>query len=86
MARHGAVPDLEALQRTNDRLVLLVEQLSHDLRNPITALLASVELLADETAAEADPELAKIVANALASGHRMTALLDDALAQVTRRS
>lgn len=78
-------PDaLSDLRRTNERLVVLVEQLSHDLRNPLTALLASVELLADETTADSDPELARIVANALASGHRMTELLDTALAQVSR--
>ena len=55
--------------------------MSHDLRNPLTALLASVELLESEPALASDPALGELVGGARRSGERMSSLIERILDQ-----
>lgn len=69
------------LTRANARLSTFAEQVSHDLRNPLTALLASVELLESEPALVDDPTLGELVGGARRSGERMSSLIERILDQ-----
>lgn len=69
------------LTRANARLSTFAEQVSHDLRNPLTALLASVELLESEPALADDPTLGELVGGARRSGERMSSLIERILDQ-----
>jgi signal transduction histidine kinase len=69
------------LTRANARLATFAEQVSHDLRNPLSALLASVELLQSEPALADDPTLDELVGGARRSGERMNALIERILDQ-----
>ena len=55
-----------------ERLRLLVHRSAHDLRTPLTAIMASVEMLDDEIT---DPELKGLSANALNASRRMAAMI-----------
>lgn len=65
------------LARTRARLTAFVSQVNHDIRNPLSALLASVELLETEPAVAEDASLEELITGARRSGERITALLDD---------
>lgn len=65
------------LARTRARLTAFVNQVNHDIRNPLSALLASVELLESEPALAEDASLEELITGARRSGERITALLDD---------
>lgn len=69
------------LTRANARLSTFAEQVSHDLRNPLTALLASVELLESEPVLAGDPALGELVGGARRSGERMSSLIERILDQ-----
>ena len=60
---------------------LFVGVLGHDLRNPLTTVLTSAELLAQTT----DPKVAKMAQWILASGVRMSQLIEDTLDLVRAR-
>ena len=47
----------DELHRSNEKLALFAGQISHDLRTPLTALLANVEMLAEEPAVTDDAML-----------------------------
>ncbi|GGO84164.1 hypothetical protein GCM10011584_01070 [Nocardioides phosphati] len=65
------------LARTRARLTAFVNQVNHDIRNPLTALLASVELLETEPAVAEDASLEELITGARRSGERISALLDE---------
>jgi signal transduction histidine kinase len=70
----------EELSRSNELLTLFAGQVSHDLRSPLTAVLANAELLATEPAVTADPAVAELVAATADAAHRMAAMIDTILA------
>ena len=65
----------DELNRSNEQLSLFAGQVSHDLRSPLTAIIANTELLADEPALRSDPDLAVLAEATLAAGHRMEGLI-----------
>lgn len=60
---------------------LLAERLRHDLRQPLTALLANAELLTMEPAVVSDPDASKLAEETLAAGRRLAELIESAAAQ-----
>ncbi|MBC7291124.1 MAG: GAF domain-containing sensor histidine kinase, partial [Actinotalea sp.] len=66
------------LRRSNEHLSVFAGQVAHDLRTPLTAILANAEVLALEL--ERAPELAPFVEATLESGQRMSDLIADYLA------
>lgn len=69
----------EELRRSNELLGLFASQVSHDLRTPLTAVLANAELLADEPVVQGDPEIAQLVEATVAAGKRMATLIETIL-------
>lgn len=69
----------DELHRSNELLSLFAHQVSHDLRTPLTAVLANAELLADELAVKGDPELEQLASGTVAAGHRMATLIETIL-------
>ncbi|WP_188113529.1 sensor histidine kinase [Nocardioides humilatus] len=69
----------EELTRSNELLSLFAGQVSHDLRSPLTAVLANAELLATEPAVTQDPAVAELVHATTKAGHRMAAMIDTIL-------
>lgn len=67
------------LSRSNELLTLFASQVSHDLRSPLTAILANTELLATEPAVAADPVVAELVTATYDAGRRMAGLIDTIL-------
>ncbi len=67
------------LSRSNELLTLFASQVSHDLRSPLTAILANTELLATEPAVAADPVAAELVTATYDAGRRMAGLIDTIL-------
>lgn len=78
---HDLTGAQEDLQRSNEQLSLFAGQVSHDLRSPLTAVLANAELLATEPAVTSEPAVAELVAATVDAGRRMAALIDKILAQ-----
>jgi signal transduction histidine kinase len=70
----------EELTRSNELLSLFAGQVSHDLRSPLTAVLANAELLATEPVIAQDPAVADLVVATINAGHRMAAMIDTILA------
>ena len=78
-----AVEELERtrheLERSNEVLTAFAGQVAHDLRNPLSAVQMSLEMLEDQTAA-ADPATTTYVVDRARSGAgRMQQLIDDLL-------
>lgn len=69
----------DELRRSNELLTLFAGQVSHDLRSPLTAVLANAELLATEPAVQADPDVGQLVGATLDAGRRMAGLIDSIL-------
>ncbi|QSR24469.1 histidine kinase [Nocardioides aromaticivorans] len=67
------------LSRSNELLTLFAGQVSHDLRSPLTAILANAELLASEPAVVADPAVSELVTATYDAGRRMAGLIDTIL-------
>ena len=68
------------LRRSNDLLSHFAGQVSHDLRQPLTAVLANAELLMLEPVVVSDPDAARLAESTLAAGQRMSRLIDTILA------
>jgi signal transduction histidine kinase len=68
------------LHRSNELLALFAGQVSHDLRSPLTAVLANSELLLDEPAVRDDPSAAELARACVSAGQRMADLIDSILA------
>jgi signal transduction histidine kinase len=63
------------LRRSNELLSLFAGQVSHDLRSPLTAIMANAELLTLEPVVQQDPDVARLADAALAAGRRMASLI-----------
>ncbi|MCL3860366.1 GAF domain-containing sensor histidine kinase [Actinotalea sp. K2] len=68
------------LRRSNRLLALFAGQISHDLRTPLTAILANTEMLALEPQVAQDENLSELVDATLQSGRRMSTLIREILA------
>ena len=64
------------LARAREHLTLLAGQVSHDLRTPLTAILANAEMLAGEPAVSGDEDLAWMVGGIERAAHRMEAMIE----------
>ena len=69
----------EQLARAHDHLSLFAGQVSHDLRTPLTAILANAEMLAGEKAVTEDDDLAWMVAGISRAAHRMNEMIEQLL-------
>jgi signal transduction histidine kinase len=66
------------LERSNEQLAAFAGQVSHDLRNPLTAVTMSLNMMGDEIA-EDDADLTFLVQRAIGGAGRMQSLIDDLL-------
>ncbi len=69
----------DELHRSNERLSLFAGQVSHDLRSPLTAIMANAELLTLEPAVAEDRDVAALAQATLAAGRRMGSLIQGVL-------
>lgn len=69
----------DELRRSNHHLALFAGQVSHDLRSPLTAILATAELLATEPAVETDDDLHSMVDAVSQAGLRMNRMIEEML-------
>jgi len=70
------------LQRSNEQLAAFAGQVSHDLRNPLTAVTMSLRLVGeqlDEPAGLDTSQLAWLVTRAVNGAHRMDSLIEELL-------
>ncbi|GAA5031004.1 hypothetical protein GCM10025738_11740 [Microbacterium fluvii] len=65
------------LERSNEQLARFAGQVSHDLRNPLTALAGFIELAVDDPEMDAAPSAARSLARAEAAADRMADMLSD---------
>ncbi len=70
----------DELSRSNEQLAHFAGQVSHDLRSPLTAILANAEMLAMDPVIGTDPDLSAMVGAVGESGRRMATMIDDILA------
>lgn len=68
------------LRRSNDELAHFAAQVSHDLRSPLTAVLANAELLSQEPDVVDKPDLRPLADGILTASRRMGRLIDEILA------
>jgi GAF domain-containing protein len=68
------------LARSNEQLTHFAGQVSHDLRNPLAALVGFLEIAADSPGMAEMPDTAEALARAESSAARMTAMIGDLLA------
>ena len=66
------------LERSNEQLAAFAGQVSHDLRNPLTAVTMSLSMMGDEIT-EDDADLTFLVQRAIGGAGRMQSLIDDLL-------
>lgn len=69
----------DELRRSNRDLALFAGQVSHDLRSPLTAILANAELLATEPAVAIEPSLSSMVEAMTQAGRRMDRMIGEML-------
>lgn len=67
------------LRRSNEHLGLFAAQVSHDLRNPLTAIQTNAELLATEPAVVDDRDARTVVEGILAAATRMDQMIGEVL-------
>ena len=67
------------LERANHHLALFAGQVSHDLRSPLTAILANAELLATEPVVATDDGLGTVVRAVFDAGRRMNRMIEEML-------
>lgn len=70
----------EDLVRAREDVTFLAAQLGHDLRTPLTAVVANAEMLAAEPAVAADRDLAWMVDSIARAAGRMDRMIEDMLA------
>ncbi|SDQ75579.1 ATP-binding protein [Microbacterium sp. cf332] len=68
------------LTASNDQLSRFAGQISHDLRNPLTALTGFLELAIDSPDMDNAPDAARVLARAESAADRMNAMISDILA------
>lgn len=69
----------EERQRSNEHLTLFAGQVSHDLRTPLTAILANAEMLASEPVVKGDDDLTWMVDGIARAAHRMNRMIEQML-------
>lgn len=69
----------EELRRSNEHLTLFAGQVSHDLRTPLTAILANAEMLASEPVVKGDEDLTWMVDGIARAAHRMNRMIEQML-------
>lgn len=62
-----------------DQIAIFADRVSHDLRNPLTSMSMSLQLLADQQAVAADEEATWMVARALNGAQQMDSLIENLL-------
>ena len=77
------IADRRELERSNQQLTEFAGQVSHDLRAPLSAIMASTELLLEEPGVSGRPAASHLVEGTLRAVNRMTGLLNDSLAYAT---
>ena len=70
----------DELHRSNEALSVFAGQVSHDLRTPLTAIMASTEMLGQQPAVMADKWSERLVATAFRSATRMAGMIEQILA------
>lgn len=70
----------EDLRRSSEHLTLFAGQVGHDLRTPLTAVLANAELLAAEPGIAGDADLTWMVEAVNRGAHRLNDMLEEILA------
>ncbi len=77
----GTVEDLRhaqaELKRSNEALAAFAGQVSHDLRNPLSAVTMAVRIISDQLGPDHDARF--LLDRALSGAHRMQVLIDDLL-------
>ncbi|QLD11387.1 sensor histidine kinase [Microbacterium oleivorans] len=68
------------LSSSNDQLSRFAGQISHDLRNPLTALSGFLELAIDSPDMDNAPDVARVLARAESAAERMNDMISDILA------
>lgn len=76
---HELTEARDELSRSNEQLAFFAGQVSHDLRSPLTAMMANAEMLSTEPSIAVDADLSSMVDAVVDSGHRMAAMIDDIL-------
>ena len=69
----------EEQRRSNEDLTLFAGQVSHDLRTPLTAILANAEMLASEPVVKGDEDLTWMVDGISRAAHRMNRMIEEML-------
>jgi signal transduction histidine kinase len=69
----------DELRRSNEQLSIFAAQVSHDLLNPLTAILANSELIMSEPVIAADQPLLEMVEATFNAGKRMEAMMEEVL-------
>ena len=70
----------DELRRSNDHLAAFAGQVSHDLRTPLTSILAYAELLAEEPVVASDPGVAPLANQLVKASLRMATMIEEVLA------
>jgi signal transduction histidine kinase len=70
----------DELHRSNEALSVFAGQVSHDLRTPLTAIMASTEMLGQQPSIVADQWSGRLVATAFRSATRMAGMIEQILA------
>jgi signal transduction histidine kinase len=70
----------EELRRSHEDLTLFAGQVSHDLRTPLTAILAQAEMLAAEPAVKGDEDLGWMVDSIARAARRLNTMIEQMLA------
>ncbi len=69
----------EELHRSNEQLAVFAGQAAHDLRNPLTSVSMSLQLLAEQPSVDGDGDARWMVERALSGTRRMEVLIDELL-------
>jgi signal transduction histidine kinase len=67
------------LQRSRERLSVFGAQVAHDLRNPLTSVSMSLQMLLEQPAVTADDETLWMVERALSGSERLNSLIEEQL-------
>jgi signal transduction histidine kinase len=69
----------DELRRSNEHLAAFAGQVSHDLRTPLTSILAYAELLAEEPVVASDPAAAPLAREVVEASLRMASMIEEVL-------
>lgn len=69
----------EETRRSTERIATFADQVSHDLRNPLTAVSMSLQMLAEQPSVTADDDAARMVARALNGTRLIDSLIEKLL-------